>query len=129
AVQLFVARARDLRPDFALTAETAPVVAAICARLDGLPLAIELAAARTRLLPPATLLARLEQRFTLLVGGERSRPQRQQTLRATRWMPSSGAISRTGPRTRQRGVDDMSNAVICSGWTRPTASEETCAPH
>jgi predicted ATPase len=76
AVRLFVERARDLSAGFTLTADSAPVVAAICERLDGLPLAIELAAARVRFLPPAAILARLEQRFTLLVGGARSKPER-----------------------------------------------------
>jgi predicted ATPase/sugar phosphate isomerase/epimerase len=83
AVQLFVQRAQGTRADFALTAGNASVVAAICRRLDGLPLAIELAAARVKLLPPTQLLARLEQRLLLLSGGERNRPTRQQTLRNT----------------------------------------------
>jgi predicted ATPase/DNA-binding CsgD family transcriptional regulator/Tfp pilus assembly protein PilF len=83
AVAFFVERARAVQPSFQLTAANARTVAEICERLDGLPLAIELAAARIRLLPPQALLARLSQRLTVLTGGARSRPERQQTLRNT----------------------------------------------
>jgi len=83
AVQLFVERAREIRADFALTPDSAPTVAAICGRLDGLPLAIELAATRIRSLEPAEMLARLDQRLSLLTGGARDLPERQRTLRAT----------------------------------------------
>jgi predicted ATPase/class 3 adenylate cyclase len=81
AVDLFVTRTRSVRPDFNLTAQNAPVVAAICARLDGLPLAIELAAARGKLFPPPAMLARLERRLGLLTDGARDRPPHQRTLR------------------------------------------------
>jgi non-specific serine/threonine protein kinase len=82
AVALFLERARAARPEFALTADNVMAVAQLCVRLDGLPLALELAAAQTRLMPPQALLARLGQRFDLLVGGPRDLPARQQTLRA-----------------------------------------------
>ena len=81
AVQLFVARATAVKPGFSVTNENAPAVAEICARLDGLPLAIELAAARVKLLSPDAILKRLEHRLELLAGGARDLPQRQQTLR------------------------------------------------
>jgi predicted ATPase/DNA-binding CsgD family transcriptional regulator/Flp pilus assembly protein TadD len=82
SVRLFTERASALRPDFAITATNAPVIAEICARLDGLPLAIELAAARIKILPPEAIRDRLESRLKLLTGGEKDLPPRHQTLRA-----------------------------------------------
>jgi predicted ATPase/DNA-binding XRE family transcriptional regulator len=81
AVALFVERAQAVKPGFVLTEDNAPAVATICVHLDGLPLAIELAAARVRLLSPHEIQARLDSRLTLLTGGPRDLPARQQTLR------------------------------------------------
>jgi predicted ATPase/DNA-binding CsgD family transcriptional regulator len=83
ALNLFVQRARAIKADFQLTAANARSIAEICVRLDGLPLAIELAAARIRLLSPQALLPRLSHRLEVLTGGARNLPVRQQTLRAT----------------------------------------------
>lgn len=83
SVDLFVQRAQMVKPDFKLTEQNATAVAGICARLDGLPLAIELAAARIKLLPPQAILPRLERRLTVLTQGSRDLPLRQQTLRAS----------------------------------------------
>jgi predicted ATPase len=81
AVAFFVERARAAKPDFRLTGENAPVVAEICARLDGLPLGIQLAAARLRLLSPRAILERFRRRLRLLKGGTQDAPARQKTLR------------------------------------------------
>ncbi len=83
AVRLFVERTRAVDPAFALTTDNAVAVAGICARLDGLPLAIELAAARTRLFTPTALLARLDRRLPVLTEGPVDAPIRQRTLRST----------------------------------------------
>ncbi|PYQ31901.1 MAG: hypothetical protein DMF56_02035 [Acidobacteria bacterium] len=82
SVALFVERASAVKTDFRLTAENAQAIAEICVRLDGLPLAIELAAARIKLLPPRAMLARVGNRFKLLSGGASDLPERQQTMRA-----------------------------------------------
>ncbi|MCA9864201.1 MAG: hypothetical protein KC432_14305, partial [Thermomicrobiales bacterium] len=81
AVQLFIERARSVDATFALDGATAPIVGEICRRLDGLPLAIELAAARTKVLAPAAMLARLDHRLPLLIGGARDLPDRLRTMR------------------------------------------------
>jgi predicted ATPase/DNA-binding winged helix-turn-helix (wHTH) protein len=83
ALELFAQRAAAIWPDFAITSENAPAVQEICLRLDGLPLAIELAAARTKLLSPSAILDRLQSRLQLLTGGAVDLPERQQTLRKT----------------------------------------------
>ncbi len=81
AVALFIERARAVKPEFQVTNENAPAVAQICVRLDGLPLAIELAAARIRIFTPQAMLGRLDRRLGLAAGGGRDLPERQQTLR------------------------------------------------
>jgi predicted ATPase/transcriptional regulator with XRE-family HTH domain len=83
AVQLFLERVQAVRPDFRMSAENAPAIARICAQLDGLPLAIELAAARIKVLPPEAMVERLRQRLQFLSDGTRDAPQRQRTLRNT----------------------------------------------
>jgi len=86
AVRLFIERAKSAKADFEVTDESAPAVAEICVRLDGLPLAIELAAARIKMLPPKAILQRLSSRLKLLTGGARDLPVRQRTLRgAIEW--------------------------------------------
>lgn len=115
SVALFVGRAKAVRPDFRLTAENAEAVAEICTRLDGLPLAIELAAARVKLLPPRALLARLEPSLPLLKGEWLDLPARQKTLRNTlQW---SHDLLDGGERRLFRGLS------VFSGGATPEAVE------
>jgi predicted ATPase/class 3 adenylate cyclase len=119
-VQLFVERARRVRPDFQLTDENAGAVAAICRRLDGLPLAIELAAARVKVLAPAIMLDRLEHSLSLLAGGSVDLPARQQTLRgAIDW--SYQLLSKDEQALFRRLT------VFSGGWT-VEAAQDVAAP-
>jgi predicted ATPase/DNA-binding winged helix-turn-helix (wHTH) protein len=121
AVQLFVHRATAVRPNFAMTGENAEAIREICARLDGLPLSIELAAARTKLLSPRAILDRLQSRLQLLTGGARDLPERQQTLRNTiDW--SHGLLSETEQKLFRRfsvfiggGTIEAAEAVCNTG--------------
>jgi predicted ATPase len=116
AVALFVDRARAVRPDFTLTEGNAAMVAEICRRLEGLPLAIELAAARTRLLDPAALLGRLAASLDALGSGAVDLPERQRTLRATvEW--SVGLLE-----DAERSLLEVA-AVFVDGWTIQTAAQ------
>ena len=120
AVSLFVDRARAVRPGFTVTDENAAAVAAICERLDHLPLAIELAAARSRLFAPQALLARLERSLDVLTGGARDLPERQRTLRATiAW--SHDLLDAMDQALFRR------LAVFAGGWTIESA-EAVCDP-
>ncbi len=119
AVDLLVRRARDLAPDFTLDAVSAPAVAALCHQLDGLPLALELAAVRLRVLSPQALLARLGRRLPVLTGGARDLPERQRTLRAT--LDWSYDLLTAAERALFRRL-----AVFAGGYTL-TAIEAVCA--
>jgi predicted ATPase/class 3 adenylate cyclase len=118
AVRLFIERAKAARPDFSVTDENAPAVAEICTRLDGLPLAIELAAARIKLLPPRAMLERLGSRLKLVTGGARNLPERQRTLRgAIEW---SHALLEEG----ERGL--FARLAVFSGGRTLEAIEAIC---
>lgn len=114
AVRLFVSRARSLKPEFSLVEENASLVAAVCQRLDGLPLALELASARIKLLPLQALLNRLERSLPLLTGGARDLPVRQQTLRNT--IAWSFELLSDEDRTLLRRL-----GVFMGGWTLEAA--------
>jgi predicted ATPase/DNA-binding SARP family transcriptional activator len=119
AVRLFADRARDAMPEFALTPQNTPAVVAICRRLDGIPLAIELAAARVRVLPPEQLSQRLVDAFRVLTGGGRTAVPRHRTLRAT--MDWSHDLLRDGSKILFRR-----QAVFRGGFTLD-AAESVCA--
>jgi predicted ATPase/DNA-binding CsgD family transcriptional regulator/Tfp pilus assembly protein PilF len=118
SVAMFVARAQAVKPDFALTHANAPVVAQVCVRLDGIPLAIELAAARSKVLPPQALLTRLSHPFSVLTGGARDMPSRHQTLqRAIEW--SYGLLNR-----RERSL--FERMAVFNGGASIEAAEAVC---
>jgi non-specific serine/threonine protein kinase len=118
SVQLFVERAKSVRPGFQITEMNAPAIAQICLRLDGIPLALELAAARIGMLTPEQIAARLDDRFQLLTGGSRTALPRQQTLRSLiDW--SYDLLSE-----EERGLF-CQLSVFVGGWTLE-ASEAIC---
>ncbi len=118
AVTLFVQRAQAVKPTFEVIPALAPVIAAICARLDGIPLALELAAARVKLLAPQSLLARLDDSLALLTNGAADLPERQQTMRrAIEWSYDLLNVS------QQRLFRRL--AVFVDGWTLE-AAEAVC---
>ncbi len=119
AIELFLDRARAAGINMALDAATGPVVAEICARLDGLPLAIELAAAWVKLLPPQDLLARLEQRLPMLVGGPHDLPARQKTMR--------DAIGWSYDLLDMREQSLFRRLSVFAGGCTPEAAEAVCA--
>jgi predicted ATPase/DNA-binding SARP family transcriptional activator len=119
-VRLFTQRAREARSDFTLTRENAPAVAQVCRRLDGIPLAIELAAARVRSISVEELASRLENRFAFLAGGDRTRPRRHWTLRSA--MDWSTDLLDEEERTLFRRL-----SIFAGGWTL-AAAEGVCGP-
>jgi predicted ATPase len=119
SVRLFVARVGAVAPDFSITEENAPEVARLCERLDGMPLAIELAASRTKMLSPRQILARLDDRFRLVSGGPRTAAPRHRTLRAT--MDWSHDLLEHSEKILFRRL-----SVFSGGWTLE-AAETVCA--
>jgi predicted ATPase/class 3 adenylate cyclase len=120
AVRLFIARAGAVKPGFAVTNENAPAVAAICVRLHGMPLAIELAAARVKLLAPDAILTRLEHQLTVLAAGSRDLPERQQTLR--------GAIAWSYDILDEPGRLLLDRLSVFAGDIELDAAEAVCGP-
>jgi predicted ATPase/class 3 adenylate cyclase len=120
AVALFIERAVATRPDFSVTNENAPAVAEICVRLDGLPLAIELAAARVKILSPEAILQRLDQRLELLTRGARDVPARQRSLR--------GAIEWSYDLLDEKERRMFERVSVFVGGCRLDAFEVVCAP-
>jgi predicted ATPase/class 3 adenylate cyclase len=120
SVRLFIARAVGVRPDFRVTNENAPAVAGIAARLHGMPLAIELAAARVKLLSPDAILERLEHQLGVLAAGSRDLPERQQTLRgAIAW---SHDLLHAGERRL------LARMAVFVGGCELDSAEEICGP-
>jgi predicted ATPase/transcriptional regulator with XRE-family HTH domain len=120
AVDLFLRRAQAVKPDFTLTGDNGAAVAAICRRLEGLPLALELAAPRIRVLPPPAMLARLEHRLTFLTGGALDSPARQRTMRET----IAWSYDLLTPRERKL----LRSVAIFEGGCSLPAIEELCDP-
>jgi predicted ATPase/class 3 adenylate cyclase len=150
SVQLFIARARSVRPDFAVTNENAAAIAQLCARLDGLPLAIELAAARIKILAPQAILSRLDSHLDVLSAGATNLPERQRTLRAAiawsydlldrpvqqllqRLSVFSGgatldAIERVCNRDRELGIDPFDGLETLVGYNLVRQQEMAAEP-